>query len=66
LSHAHTDHIDPYTLVSLFKNLKKKPKILLPETVIILKSLLEKYLNNPEIIILSSKQTIEIRGIKIT
>lgn len=65
LSHAHMDHVDPYTLIPLFKNLKNKPTILLPETLLIIKPLLIKYLDNPKIIVLKSKEQITFKWIKI-
>jgi len=65
LSHSHTDHIDPYTLVNLYKNLSKKPFLLLPETLLFLKPLFEKYLDNPKIIVLRNKEEISLKWIKI-
>lgn len=65
LSHSHTDHVDPYTLVELFKNLSNKPSLLIPETMRFLVDLLEKYLDNPDIIILKNKQEILFKWIKI-
>lgn len=65
LSHSHTDHVDPYTLIELYKNLENKPVLLIPETIAFLVPLFNQYLNNPEIIILKNKQEIEFKWIKI-
>lgn len=65
LSHSHTDHVDPYTLIDLYKKLDHKPVLLIPETIEFLVPLFEKYLQNPEIIILKNKQEIEFSWIKI-
>jgi L-ascorbate metabolism protein UlaG (beta-lactamase superfamily) len=56
LSHSHMDHIDPYSLIKLYKNLKSKPLLLLPETLSYLKKLLKENLDC-EIKILKNKET---------
>lgn len=65
LSHSHTDHVDPYTLVKLYKNLSTKPSLLVPETLEFIVPIFNKYLNNPDIIILRNKQEIEFKWIYI-
>ncbi|MCP4523506.1 MAG: MBL fold metallo-hydrolase [Candidatus Gracilibacteria bacterium] len=65
LSHSHTDHVDPYTIVELFQNLTEKPVILLPETMLFLVPILEKYIEGIEVIILKNKQEIEFNGVFI-
>jgi len=62
ISHSHMDHLDPYSLVKLFK--KHKPILLLPETLTYLKDLLQENLES-EIIILKNKQTVNIKWINI-
>ena len=32
LSHSHTDHLDPYTLVRLWNELPSRPTLILPQT----------------------------------
>jgi L-ascorbate metabolism protein UlaG (beta-lactamase superfamily) len=61
LSHSHTDHVDPYTLIELFNNLKTSPSLLIPETLSFIVPLFEKHLNNPDIIILRNKQEIKFK-----
>lgn len=65
LSHSHTDHIDPYTLIELYNLLDYKPTLLVPETIIYLIPLFQKYLHNPDIIILKNKEEIEFCGINL-
>lgn len=65
LSHSHTDHIDPYTLIDLYSNLKTSPSLLIPETLSFIVPLFEKHLNNPDIIILKNKQEIKFKWIFI-
>jgi len=65
ISHAHVDHFDPYTFIKLYKNLKNRPTLLIPNTISYLTPLLDKYLPEQKYIILESKNEIDIRGIKI-
>ncbi len=65
ISHAHVDHFDPYTFIELYKNLKNRPTLLIPNTISYLTPLLDKYLPGQRYIILESKNEIDIRGIKI-
>jgi L-ascorbate metabolism protein UlaG (beta-lactamase superfamily) len=61
ISHAHVDHFDPYTFIELYKNLKNKPTLLIPNTISYLTPLLDKYLPEQKYIILKSKNEIDIR-----
>lgn len=63
LTHPHCDHFDPYTLVPLFQ--KKRPAILLPETSLFLKPLLEKYLDRPDIFIVSHDKPFRLFGLNM-
>ena len=65
LSHSHTDHIDPYTLCELCKNLETAPMLLVSETIAYLIPLFTAYLHNPEIIILENKTPIDIKWITL-
>lgn len=65
ISHAHVDHFDPYTFVELYKNLKNRPTLLIPNTISYLTPLLDKYLPEQKYIILESKNEIDIKWIKI-
>jgi len=55
LSHAHCDHFDPYTLTEIYKH--QNPDILLPETLLHLQDILEKYLPSAKIVILKDRET---------
>ncbi len=65
ISHAHCDHLDPYTLIDLYKNLKNSPILLLPETLSFLKDLFIKYLWDIKIIMMRNKEKYEINGITV-
>ncbi len=66
LSHSHLDHIDPYTLIEIYEKLEKKPDILLAETLAFLIPIFNKYLNNPNIIIIETEKVIHYKWIEIT
>ena len=65
ISHSHSDHFDPYTLVEFNNNLEKLPLLLIPETMEYLVWLIEKYLPNFKYKILKNKQEIDIKWVKI-
>ncbi|MCS7205380.1 MAG: hypothetical protein NZ853_06765 [Leptospiraceae bacterium] len=56
LSHPHSDHFDPYSLFLIYQ--QQNPKILLPENLSWVKTLLKKYLPNTEILILKNFEPI--------
>ena len=66
ISHSHCDHLDPYTLVDIYKNIHPRPVLLIPETIEFLVPLFEKYLPKQKIIILKNNQNIDFNGINIT
>lgn len=66
LSHSHSDHLDPYTLAKIYKNLKPRPLLLIPETLLFLVPLFEKYLPKQKIQILKSWVTFNLKWIDIT
>ena len=61
LTHPHCDHFDPYTLIELFSH--QQPAILLPQTALYLKPLLEKYLPKPQIFVLRHGERSRLFGI---
>lgn len=63
LSHSHTDHVDPYTLIELYKNLEHKPALLVPEVIAYLIPLFNEYLDSPEIIVMKNKDEISFKWI---
>lgn len=65
ISHAHCDHLDPYTLIELYKNFKKSPPLLLPETLSFLEEIFIKYLWEIKIIIMKNKEKYEINGVTV-
>lgn len=66
LSHSHCDHLDPYTLAKIYENLKPRPLLLIPETLLFLVPLFEKHLPKQKIHILKSGQTFNLDWIDIT
>ncbi|MBM76203.1 MAG: hypothetical protein CMK59_12440, partial [Proteobacteria bacterium] len=52
ISHAHCDHLDPYTLIRLWKELVKPPVLIVPVSLSFLLPLFRKYLNNPDILLI--------------
>ena len=62
ISHSHTDHLDPYALVSLWPHLQPRPKLLLPQSLRYLEDLFCRYLDNPEIVFLADREPISLAG----
>lgn len=65
ISHGHTDHLDPYTLVDLYKNLWNSPLLLVPETLLFLKEIFETSLPLSKIIIMRNKEKYDINWISV-
>ncbi len=64
ISHSHTDHLDPYTLLEIYK--WANPVLLLAETLEYLDPLFRQYLPKAEIRYLRNKTTLLWRGLEIT
>lgn len=64
LSHSHTDHIDPYTLLEIYK--ENNPLLILPVTLRYLEPLFRKYIPSIQIEFLYPKKIFHFRGIEIT
>lgn len=64
ISHTHTDHLDPYTLVEIYKH--ASPVLILPVTLHYLESLFREYLTEVEIIWLENQKPITLSGIEVT
>lgn len=64
ISHSHTDHLDPYTLMEIYTH--ASPIFLLPFTLAYLEPLLHGYLPKAEIVILKNHETYTLRGIEIS
>ena len=65
LSHSHTDHLDPYSLVALWKQLESPPALLLPQSLAYLIPLFTEYLPGGEAIVLNEHEPVEFRGLAI-
>lgn len=63
LSHSHTDHIDPYTLLEIYK--ENNPLLILPVTLRYLEPLFRKYIPSIQIEFLYPKKIFHFRGIEI-
>jgi hypothetical protein len=66
LSHAHTDHLDPESLLRLWSGFEKPPALILPVSLLYLETLLTEYLPGAEVVVLSSDRTIDFRGLALT
>lgn len=64
ISHAHTDHLDPYTLMEIYKY--ANPPLILPVTLRYLESLFREYIPSIEIIWLENQRTVTLSGIEVT
>lgn len=64
LSHSHSDHLDPYTLIQIYEHLKPRPLLLIPETLGFLEPLFKKYLPKQKVKILKNREIFEYEGIE--
>ena len=65
LSHSHCDHVDPYTLINIFKNSKNPPLLLVPITIEFLVPIFKKYLPKVKIQILKNNEVFKLKWINI-
>ncbi len=65
LSHSHSDHIDPYSLIEIYKNIIPRPILIIPETIGFLVPIFKKNLPKMEIKILKNKEIFEFKWIEI-
>jgi len=65
LSHSHTDHFDPYTLVRLWRELDPKPAILIPESLSFLEPLIREFLAGAEVIVLRHLEDRDFHGVTL-
>ncbi len=66
LSHSHTDHLDPESLLRLWKDLPRHPVLILPSSMLYLESLLTKSLPGAEVLVLESERPVDFRGLELT
>lgn len=63
ISHAHSDHLDVYTLIEIYKY--ASPVLILPFTLRYLESLFQEFLPDAPIQWLSHRDTFLLKGIEI-
>lgn len=66
LSHSHTDHLDPYTLSRLWRELPSRPALILPQSLRHLETLLLEYLEGAEILCLEEGEAVPFHGLRLT
>ncbi|MCZ6794834.1 MAG: MBL fold metallo-hydrolase [Planctomycetota bacterium] len=66
LSHSHTDHFDPESLLRLWRGLSPTPSVILPQSLEYLEPLLCEFLDDPEIVRLREGEPQEFRGLTIS
>ncbi len=65
LSHAHSDHLDPYTLVQLWQTLSPAPTLLLPVTLAYLVPVFREYLPGSTIQLLHAHRPVAFRDLEL-
>ena len=65
ISHAHTDHLDPYSLVQLWSEASFRPRLFLPQSLLYLDSLLREHLEDVDIHYFHDCETVAIRGVEV-
>ena len=65
LSHSHTDHLDPESLVRLYAELDPRPPLLLPESLRFLEPIFREHLPAAELVFLSHEKEVEFRGLRL-
>ena len=66
ISHSHTDHLCPYSLVQLWQELAEPPALLLPQSIQYLEPLLREYLPGGEVIVLRENEPVDVHGVRVT
>ena len=64
VSHAHTDHLCPYSLIKLHEDLTPAPQLLLPISLAYLKDIFEEYLPSWPITFIAQEEPIDLGGIE--
>ena len=65
LSHAHCDHLDPYTLVRLWRELESPPVLFIPVSLSFLLPVFRKFLKNADIRVLEGHTVTTFRGLDL-
>jgi len=66
LSHSHTDHVDPYSLLRLWNGLGERPALLLPISLKFLGPVFTEFLPDAEITWLPDRAETEFRGLTVS
>ena len=66
LSHSHTDHFDPPSLIRLWQELTPRPTLILPQSLAYLATLVREYLDGVEILFLNENAPTPFRGLTLT
>jgi hypothetical protein len=66
LSHSHTDHLDPESLLRLWSDLPRPPVLILPASLLFLESLLTRFLPEAVVLVLESDRPVDFHGLKLT
>ncbi|MGA1533878.1 MAG: MBL fold metallo-hydrolase [Planctomycetota bacterium] len=66
LSHSHTDHLDPYSLLQLAQELPEPPLLLLPESLTYLQPLLAEELPAWPCAILAEGVPLDLHGVEVS
>ena len=65
LSHAHCDHLDPYTLVRLWREMASVPTLLIPVSLAFLLPVLRQHLDDPDIRVLEPHTPVAFGGVEL-
>ncbi len=65
LSHSHTDHLDPESLLWLWRELSPAPALILPQSLRYLEDLFREFLTDVEILFLEQHRPVEFRGVEL-
>ncbi len=65
LSHAHCDHLDPYTLLRLWAELPTPPVLLLPASLGFLRPVFDDFLGTPRVQVLHPHQPARFRDLEL-
>ncbi|MCA9566722.1 MAG: MBL fold metallo-hydrolase [Myxococcales bacterium] len=65
LTHGHCDHLDPYTLVRLWRELEHPPVLILPATLALLVPVFREHLPGVRILVLQPHEPVIFRGVEL-
>lgn len=65
LTHAHSDHLDPYTLTRLWNELDNPPVLILPVSLAFLVPVFERFLDGVEILLLHPHEPTVFKGVEL-